>query len=96
MFGDHSGISDKGIHRYSWLKTKLCSDVMYLVTEFGIVNLKGKCVAERAKAIIGLAHPDFREDLERQAYDKRVIPPCVSFCSARNPSEDLQKALHSR
>jgi acyl-CoA hydrolase len=44
------------------------SDVMYVVTEFGMVNLKGKCVAERAKAIIALAHPDFREDLERQAY----------------------------
>jgi hypothetical protein len=28
------------------------SDVMYVVTEFGMVNLKGKCVAERAKAII--------------------------------------------
>ena len=46
------------------------SDVMYLVTEFGIVNLKGKSVAERAKAIIAIAHPDFREGLERQAYDK--------------------------
>ena len=42
------------------------SDVMYVVTEFGMVNLKGKSVAERAQAIICLAHPDFREDLERQ------------------------------
>ncbi len=48
------------------------SDVMYLVTEYGMVNLKGKSVAERAKAIICLAHPDFREDLERQAYDTPV------------------------
>jgi acyl-CoA hydrolase len=32
------------------------SDVMYVITEFGMVNLKGKCVAERAKAIIQLAH----------------------------------------
>src|SRR5579859_6874872 len=55
------------------------SDVMYLVTEFGMVNLKGKSVAERAKAIIGLAHPDFREELERQASENRLIPPCVSF-----------------
>ena len=71
------------------------SDVMYVVTEYGIVNLKGKCVAERAKAIIGLAHPDFREDLERQAYENRLIPRGVSFCSPRNPS-DVQKAQHSR
>ena len=43
------------------------SDVMFVVTEYGMVNLKGKSVAERAKALIGIAHPDFREDLERQA-----------------------------
>jgi acyl-CoA hydrolase len=55
------------------------SDVMYLVTEFGMVNLKGRSVAERAKAIISLAHPDFREDLEREAYEHRLIPRCVSF-----------------
>jgi acyl-CoA hydrolase len=52
---------------------------MYLVTEFGMVNLKGRSVAERAKAIISLAHPDFREDLERQAYGYRLIPRGVSF-----------------
>jgi acyl-CoA hydrolase len=55
------------------------SDVMYLVTEFGMTNLKGRSVAERAKAIISLAHPDFREDLERQAYHHRLIPRGVSF-----------------
>ena len=55
------------------------SDVMYLVTEYGMANLKGKSVCERAQAIIGLAHPDFREELERQAYDHRLIPPHVSF-----------------
>ena len=35
------------------------SDVMYVVTEYCVVNLKGKSVAERAKALISLAHPDF-------------------------------------
>ena len=55
------------------------SDIMYVVTEYGIVNLKGRSVAERAKAIISIAHPDFREDLERQAYDHRLIPRGVSF-----------------
>jgi acyl-CoA hydrolase len=66
------------------------SDVMYVVTEFGMVNLKGKCVAERAKAIISLAHADFREDLERQAYEHRLIPRGVSFYCRDNPSDDLQ------
>ena len=38
------------------------TDMMYVVTEFGIVNLKGKSVPERAKAMISIAHPDYRED----------------------------------
>ena len=50
------------------------SDVMYVVTEYGIVNLKGKSVAQRARAMISIAHPAFREDLERQAYAPRLIP----------------------
>ena len=68
------------------------SDVMYVVTEFGIVNLKGKSVAERAKAIMALAHPDFREELERQAYENRLIPRGVSFSRRGNASNDLQRA----
>ncbi|HEY3440045.1 MAG TPA: acetyl-CoA hydrolase/transferase C-terminal domain-containing protein [Paludibaculum sp.] len=55
------------------------SDVMYVVTEHGMVNLKGKSVAERAIALISIAHPDFREELERQAYEHRLIPRGVSF-----------------
>ena len=55
------------------------SDVMYVVTEYGMVNLKGKSVAERAKALISIAHPDFREELERQAYEHRLIPRGASF-----------------
>ena len=55
------------------------TDVMYVVTEYGMVNLKGKSVCERAKAMISIAHPDFREELERQAYENRLIPRGVSF-----------------
>jgi acyl-CoA hydrolase len=50
------------------------TDVMYVVTEYGMVNLKGKSVAERARAMIGLAHPDFREELEREAWALNLIP----------------------
>jgi acyl-CoA hydrolase len=53
-----------------------------VVTEYGMVNLKGKSVAERAMAMISLAHPDFRDGLERQAYEHRLIPRGVCF-SAR-------------
>jgi acyl-CoA hydrolase len=50
------------------------SDVMYVVTEFGMTNLKAKSVAERATALIALAHPDFREGLEREAFEHRLLP----------------------
>lgn len=50
------------------------TDVMYAVTEYGMVCLKGKSVAERAMAMISIAHPDFREELERDAYGKGLIP----------------------
>jgi acyl-CoA hydrolase len=55
------------------------ADMMYVVTEYGIVNLKGKSVPERAQALIGLAHPDFREGLERQAHEHRLIPRGFRF-----------------
>jgi itaconate CoA-transferase len=45
------------------------TDTHLVVTEFGWVDLKGKSVAERAKALISIAHPDFREELERSAFD---------------------------
>ena len=50
------------------------TDVMYAATEFGMVCLKGKSVAERAMAMISIAHPDFREALERDAHAKGLIP----------------------
>ena len=52
---------------------------MFVVTEYGLANLKGKSVPERAQALIGIAHPDFRESLERDAYEHRLIPRGFSF-----------------
>lgn len=39
----------------------------YVVTEYGKANLKGKSTWQRAEMIIGLAHPDFRDDLVKEA-----------------------------
>ena len=50
------------------------TDVMYVVTEYGMVCLKGKAVAERARAMISIAHPDFRDELEREARANGIIP----------------------
>jgi acyl-CoA hydrolase len=44
--------------------------IHYVVTEHGIANLYGKNLRERAKALISIAHPDHREQLEREAYKR--------------------------
>ena len=41
--------------------------VHWIVTEYGAVNLYGKSVRQRAKALIGIAHPKFREELTAEA-----------------------------
>lgn len=41
------------------------NDVRWIVTEYGAVNLHGKTMQERAAALIGIAHPKFRDELAR-------------------------------
>ena len=41
-----------------------------MVTEYGIAELKGKTLKERAKALINIAHPDFRAELIEE-WEKR-------------------------
>ena len=43
------------------------NDVDTVVTEFGIAHLKGKTVSERAHALAGIAHPNYREELIKKA-----------------------------
>jgi acyl-CoA hydrolase len=43
--------------------------VRYVVTEFGIADLHGKTLRERAEQLVGIAHPDVREQLAREARD---------------------------
>lgn len=49
------------------------ADVTYVVTEYGVVNLFGKNVQERAMAMICIAHPDFRQNLFDQAVSAGFI-----------------------
>ncbi|NLR98202.1 acetyl-CoA hydrolase/transferase family protein [Rhizobium sp. P38BS-XIX] len=51
------------------------NDTHLVVTEYGWTDLKGKSVAERARALIALAHPDFREELDRAAQGAGLYAP---------------------
>ncbi|NKI31272.1 acetyl-CoA hydrolase/transferase family protein [Croceivirga thetidis] len=44
--------------------------VHYVATEYGVVNLFGKNLQQRAKALISIAHPNHREDLQKEAYKR--------------------------
>jgi len=47
-------------------------DVDFVVTEYGIAEMKGRSLRQRAKALIEIAHPDFRGEL-RTEYNKRFV-----------------------
>jgi 4-hydroxybutyrate CoA-transferase len=46
--------------------TTMRADVDYIVTEYGVAHLKGRTLRERRAALLGIAHPKFRESIERQ------------------------------
>ncbi|MDY6958907.1 MAG: GNAT family N-acetyltransferase, partial [Halobacteriota archaeon] len=48
-------------------------DVYYVVTEYGVAYLHGKSIRERALALISIAHPKFREELLKQAKEKKFV-----------------------
>lgn len=48
-------------------------DVHWVVTEFGMAELKGLSITERAQAMIGIAHPAFRDELTQQARELSLV-----------------------
>ena len=47
--------------------------IHYVVTEYGVAALYGKTIRERAQSLINIAHPDFRDDLTKQAQELHYI-----------------------
>lgn len=45
----------------------------YIVTEYGVAHLRGRTVADRVKQLVAIAHPDFREELMKQAREYHYI-----------------------
>jgi len=54
-------------------------DAHYVVTEFGAVNLFGKSLQERARAMISIAHPDFRNELFYEAKKMGLLSETRTF-----------------
>ncbi len=65
------------------------ADVHFLVTEFGVAELHGRNLRERAEALIRIAHPDFREELLRAARERHLIPK--DFSSADGGVRDSSR-----
>ncbi|MFC2064047.1 acetyl-CoA hydrolase/transferase family protein [Chloroflexota bacterium] len=47
--------------------------VRYIVTEYGVADLYGRTIRQRANALINIAHPDFRKDLKKEAKELHYI-----------------------
>ena len=69
-------VTNKGISKIvPYLKegagvTTTRAHVHYIATEYGVVNLYGKNLKQRAQALISIAHPDHREQLEKEAFSR--------------------------
>jgi len=66
----HSRI--KGIMTQGSAITDTRTTVQYVVTEFGMVNLKGLATWQRAEALVSIAHPDYREELIAEAKELKI------------------------
>ncbi|MDO4176912.1 MAG: acetyl-CoA hydrolase/transferase C-terminal domain-containing protein, partial [Bacillota bacterium] len=49
------------------------SEVQYVATEYGCINIKNLIMKDRVRAIISLAHPDFRDQLTQEAKDYGLL-----------------------
>jgi acyl-CoA hydrolase len=67
-----SGTLSKIVARLNGPVTTARSEVDVIVTEYGAAELKGQTLAERTRRLVAVAHPDFRDELDRAAFDIRT------------------------
>ena len=67
------GTISKIVPKISGLVTDSRMEPMYVVTEYGMVNLKGKSNSERALGLIGIAAPQFRDELLSEAKKLQLV-----------------------
>nr|WP_321468581.1 GNAT family N-acetyltransferase [uncultured Desulfobulbus sp.] len=70
------------------------ASVHYVVTEYGVAYLHGKSIQERVMALISIAHPDFREQLFREAVAAKYLRPDLARFGNRFliPAEESVRA----
>lgn len=73
-YQDKQGVRHSRIrpHFQGDIVTSPRSEVYYLATEYGVVNMEGRSTWERAERLISLAHPDFRDELIRAAQEQHI------------------------
>jgi acyl-CoA hydrolase len=49
------------------------NDINYVVTEFGVAQLRGKTAKQRCAELIGIAHPNFRGELREMAKKMKLL-----------------------
>jgi acyl-CoA hydrolase len=69
--------------------TTLKNTVDHVVTEYGVAELRGRSLAARARALISIAAPEHREDLEREAREVGLLPR-----TPPRPRTDVQRTTH--
>lgn len=67
------GTLSRIVPRLSSIATDTRLDIDYVVTEYGVAQLKGRSTTERTRQLIKIAHPAFREQLEQQAKQQGFI-----------------------
>jgi acyl-CoA hydrolase/RimJ/RimL family protein N-acetyltransferase len=69
------------------------NDVHYVITEFGIAYLFGKSIAERAVALIAVAHPNFRAALLEEAKALGYVPPEQALKNMRAYAAEEERSV---
>jgi GNAT superfamily N-acetyltransferase/acyl CoA:acetate/3-ketoacid CoA transferase beta subunit len=73
-------------------------DVHYVVTEWGVADLHGRSIRERAMQLVHIAHPDFREELMAQARERHfVYRDQIAVLGAGAPElDELESSVEAR
>ncbi|MCR5371386.1 MAG: butyryl-CoA:acetate CoA-transferase [Clostridium sp.] len=73
-YTDREGVRHSNImpHFHGEIVTSPRSQVYFIVTEYGAVNLEGRSTWERAEMLVSIAHPDYRDELIREAEDMKI------------------------